>query len=651
MSGISLTTSMRSNLLSLQNISGQVSSTQNKLSTGNKVNSAIDNPSSYYTALSLNNRADDLNALLDSMSQAVSTIKAANEGIEIAQTLIEQMKSIAEQVSSSSQVPDKAFFEEKVGENGAVVSTAQELKDAITAGKETICVYGAIDLGDISTTGGITLAENQKLVGVNYFANFSNGEGFSKISGFTETTNRALITVDKAGAIISDLSFDYKNMSLTGDKLGVIYVNGTKASADLRNLDMTMQNDENGPYRKMAIMARDSTVNLGGKIDVQTSGNRAVGIGAYGDNANITIAADAMVNVNSIGTGGANGLYCAYGNFNIASGDRVNIETVETGIYVEARGVLDIASGALVNVATSGRDANGIATNSNTTVNIAGNVQMSTMNGCGIAPWGTLNILSTANIYINSKNLIKSYGSGQINIEAQAKLAVENNGQKKWYELNAAGSIINGDSVTMDDIDSKLNLTETAAWQTAKEIIEAKNREDGEKDYDLLMTEELSSYRQQYNKVLSQYDKLIADSSYKGVNLIKGESLEVNFNEDRSAGLVVAGEDLSSDKIGIEAVEWQTEKSLQASLDEVRKAQTKLREAAGKLGNYYSIITTRQDFTESLINVLTEGADKLTLADMNEESANMLALQTRQQLAINSLSLASQASQSILKLF
>ena len=54
---------------------------------------------------------------------------------------------------------------------------------------------------------------------------------------------------------------------------------------------------------------------------------------------------------------------------------------------------------------------------------------------------------------------------------------------------------------------------------------------------------------------------------------------------------------------------------------------------------------------KSLINVLTEGADKLTLADMNEESANMLALQTRQQLAINSLSLASQASQSILKLF
>ena len=70
-----------------------------------------------------------------------------------------------------------------------------------------------------------------------------------------------------------------------------------------------------------------------------------------------------------------------------------------------------------------------------------------------------------------------------------------------------------------------------------------------------------------------------------------------------------------------------------------------------ELGNYYSIVTRRENFTQNLINVLTEGADKLTLADMNEESANMLALQTRQQLAVNSLSLASQASQSILKLF
>ena len=76
-----------------------------------------------------------------------------------------------------------------------------------------------------------------------------------------------------------------------------------------------------------------------------------------------------------------------------------------------------------------------------------------------------------------------------------------------------------------------------------------------------------------------------------------------------------------------------------------------LRTWSSEFGNNYSIVQSREEFTENLINVLTEGADKLTLADMNEESANMLSLQTRQQLAVNALSLASQASQSVLKLF
>ena len=90
MSGnISLTASMRSNLLSLQNISRTVGATQNKLATGNKVNSAIDNPSSYYTARSLNNRANDLDALLDSMGQAVSTIKTATTVLETGATFLE----------------------------------------------------------------------------------------------------------------------------------------------------------------------------------------------------------------------------------------------------------------------------------------------------------------------------------------------------------------------------------------------------------------------------------------------------------------------------------------------------------------------------------------------------------------------------------
>ena len=73
---------MRNNLLSLQQTAKLQDLTQNRLATGLKVNSAIDNPSSYYTAQSLNNRAEDLNVLLDAMSQGIQTLKAVNESIE-----------------------------------------------------------------------------------------------------------------------------------------------------------------------------------------------------------------------------------------------------------------------------------------------------------------------------------------------------------------------------------------------------------------------------------------------------------------------------------------------------------------------------------------------------------------------------------------
>ncbi len=160
-----------------------------------------------------------------------------------------------------------------------------------------------------------------------------------------------------------------------------------------------------------------------------------------------------------------------------------------------------------------------------------------------------------------------------------------------------------------------------------------------------------SSYEQRYNEILSQYDNLINDSSYRGVNLLKEDELKVSFNENGTSSLRVKGADMSAKGIGLSLADWAEKEGIMQSVQELSEAVSALRSFSEELGNNYSIITTRQNFTEKLINVLTEGADQLTLADMNEESANMLALQTRQQLAVNSLSLASQASQSVLKLF
>ena len=90
---------------------------------------------------------------------------------------------------------------------------------------------------------------------------------------------------------------------------------------------------------------------------------------------------------------------------------------------------------------------------------------------------------------------------------------------------------------------------------------------------------------------------------------------------------------------------------INGAIDLLDSARTTLRSEAKTLANNLSTITIRQDFTANMINTLNDGADNLTLADMNEEGANMLMLQTRQGLGTSSLSIASQAAQSVLRLF
>src|SRR3982074_2140387 len=98
MSGIVLSASVRQNLLSLQSTAELLSTTQNRLATGNKVNSALDNPTNFFTAQGLNNRANDINNLLDSIGNGVQVLQGANTGITSLQKLVDTAKSIANQV-------------------------------------------------------------------------------------------------------------------------------------------------------------------------------------------------------------------------------------------------------------------------------------------------------------------------------------------------------------------------------------------------------------------------------------------------------------------------------------------------------------------------------------------------------------------------
>src|SRR5664280_3391769 len=98
MSGIVLSASVRQNLLSLQSTADLLSTTQGRLASGKKVNTALDNPTNFFTAQGLDNRASDINNLLDSIGNGVQILQAANTGLTSLQKLVDTAKSIANQV-------------------------------------------------------------------------------------------------------------------------------------------------------------------------------------------------------------------------------------------------------------------------------------------------------------------------------------------------------------------------------------------------------------------------------------------------------------------------------------------------------------------------------------------------------------------------
>ena|ERR1043166_3539547 len=161
----------------------------------------------------------------------------------------------------------------------------------------------------------------------------------------------------------------------------------------------------------------------------------------------------------------------------------------------------------------------------------------------------------------------------------------------------------------------------------------------------------------QFNQLKDQLDKTAADSSFNGINLLQGDQLKLFFNEFSTSSIAIqstntAGVNSSTLNIGSATnVEFQNNTSLDTRLQGLQTALTTVASQASAFGSNLSVVQNRQTFTNAMVNTLQTGADGLTLADGNLEGANMLALQTRQQLSIQALSLASQANQAVLRLF
>lgn len=159
----------------------------------------------------------------------------------------------------------------------------------------------------------------------------------------------------------------------------------------------------------------------------------------------------------------------------------------------------------------------------------------------------------------------------------------------------------------------------------------------------------------QFDVIRTQIDELAGDSGYNGVNLLNGDNLTVTFNEDSTTSLTVTGVTYDTSAAGLNitaaANAWVANADIDAAITELNAAVSALRAQASTFGANLTIIKARQNFTNGIVLALNTGSDLLVQADQNEEGANLLALQTRQQLGIQALSLANQADQGILRLF
>ena len=605
---ITLTASMRSNLSSLKSLANQMSTTQTRLSTGKKVNSAIDNASSYYQARSLNNRAADLDALLDAMGQGIQTIAAANEGVEAGLKMIEQMKSVAQSAITAAgnsggagKLKIDAFYDgrtntqaiiDQIGEDGlAAYATTQFYAPGITAddenfgqGKwylpaigELMDAYGEFETKyyKIDTYGDeIEISQEE-------YAQLQKDGYYIKIeyNYETEEENRTIINQAEYDQFVSE----YGN-TWVGTATGEIFIdNGLYSEARPTSNNKQAINDT------LSLLAER------GAEAQSLSNNDYYWSSSDYSNGNSWLLS--LSNGNS---------YINYKNSNS---------------YVRAFSLLENKFSA------------------NATKPELGDVMYSDLSygkatdydgsktAVGVVTWvsddgASARIMSLKELAFSSYDTVNNFdpehpysGSVYTRWAAGDKWVEDISGVENIYYLDLG------------------YLYETSSAGTMGEAAD------------------FSTYNEQFNALYEQYDKLIQDASYQGINLLNGGDLNVIFNESRSHSYTVEGQHADAASLGLTKADWHSAADIETAINQLQDATSSLRRISEELGNSYAVITNREKFTDALIDVLQTGADNLVLADMNEESANYLALQTRQQLAINALSLAAQSGSAVLKLF
>ena len=559
---ITLTASMRSNLNSLKNISKQMSTTQERLSTGKKVNSAIDNASSYYQARALTNRASDLDALLDAMGQGIQTIQAATQGLTSGVSFLEQASAIATEALAATKIPSKEWFASQ--ENvAAVASNWAELKAALDSGVQgNIVIYG-----NIQAEGQISLKAGQNLVGVGYYGvEEPDTRKFSSIDIDLEKLNIIQgIRTQADNLVVSDISIHGVMRSDVVSSLVSLY---GFSNTILNNLDVMMDNASQKAYDLSGVSKVDSRgVSVGANTII--TGNSFIYEKGRNEDRKI-LSYGLILNGQSVQLNG---------NLNIKMEQRLS-----RGI---SSGTITLLNDSKLNLYSFDRALESI------NVNMNGNSQANVVSENEGVFYNELTL--NDNSCFNLKTMVGFAGlndnlSLDVNLNStQAQLNLKSSGQLFYNQNNQLtfnavagskfshnGKVYKTDTDVSDNTMLNNNLPAgfaEAAGETAPSldfldemvnVLQAK-AEQGIKGYQTTSSAD-SSYADQYNKAFEQYDRLINDSSYQGVNLLKNEKLNVVFNETRKNKLTVQGQDMSSAALALSKANWATQGDIANSI-------------------------------------------------------------------------------------
>ena len=554
-SDVVLTAALRNNLLSLQNTQNLIDTTQLRLATGLKVNSALDSPSNFFAAQSLDNRAGDLSRLLDGVGQSIRTIEAADNGITALTNLVEQAQSI----TSSA-------------------------RDELAASEGEARVTGTVDLSDVSDLTTIGLQATEVL---------------------------RITTTDDSGNQITE------NITIGSGSANGLAATITNNFADNRNGEITASLNDEGFLSIESSDGRSFTITTdpttGGTTDIQAAGFAGLGLGD-------------IVEVVDNGTG---------------AGTAVASATVVAGNTLASISIFEGTGG---NVAEAGDAVNGSFVDSDGNTIITGvddTIDISVNNGTAVSfdasSGGTFqDLVDTINQDASVNELIEANfdsATGQLSITSLSD-DVDN------VQLQVTGTAGSTFNIGLGDTSGNLNPLSTTGTNTVDQTFTFNSSTAG-----------LDSLANDYNNIRSQIDSLVSDASYRGVNLLNGDDLTTFFNENNSSSLTTDGATFTANGLGLNEASFRSSAAIELTSTQSREALSSVRSFGSSLANNLSIIQTRQDFTEQTINTLKAGADDLTVADQNEEGANLLALQTRQTLGVTSLSLASQSQQAVLRLF